>query len=142
MSKEVRIVNNPTTGEQVYPQTHEKAVIGLQDKLDTKANTDGFYESMGVGTAVNLAGQIERTNDMTYRTSGGEEDIATGTARIEKVSGNTVVWNQFITNGNFESTTSWAVSSDMSASLTVANNVGTFTLLDNPTNNLFAFIKP
>lgn len=66
----------------------------LDAVASTKANTDGFYESMGVGTAVNLAGQIERTNDKTYRTSGGEEDIATGTARIEKVSGNTVVWNQ------------------------------------------------
>ena len=66
----------------------------ITEELDKYAKKDGFYESMGVGTAVNLAGQIERTNDKTYRTSGGEEDIATGTARIEKISGNTIVWNQ------------------------------------------------
>lgn len=60
------------------------------------ARKDGFYETMGVGTAVNLAGQLERTNDSMYRKSGGTEDIATGTARIENIKGNTVAWNQLL----------------------------------------------
>lgn len=68
---------------------------------DTYARKDGFYETMGVGTAVNLAGQQDRSNSDKFRTSGGSEDIATGTARLESIKGNAIAWNQYrnVTNG-------------------------------------------
>lgn len=104
----------------------------LDAVASTKANTDGFYESMGVGTAVNLAGQIERTNDMTYRTSGGTEDIATGTARIEKISGNTVVWNQLAQYSN-------ALFSANNGTLTISGTELTY--ISNNTDNIHSILS-
>jgi hypothetical protein len=67
----------------------------MRDKISqTFARQDGFYETMGVGTAVNLAGQQDRSNPDKFRTSGGTEDIATGTARLEGIKGNAVAWDQ------------------------------------------------
>jgi len=65
-----------------------------QEVSDDYARKDGFYETMGVGTAVNLAGQQDRSNPDKFRTSGGTEDIATGTARLEGIKGNAIAWNQ------------------------------------------------
>lgn len=43
--------------------------------------------------------------DSMYRKSGGTEDIETGTAKIENIKGNTVVWNQKCDTRNFSNTT-------------------------------------
>ena len=68
----------------------------LEANLETKANKDGFYETLGAGTALNLQGNTSKDATFTYRTAGGSEDIASGLATIHNIKGNTVVWNQLI----------------------------------------------
>lgn len=70
----------------------------LEANLETKANKDGFYETLGAGTALNLQGNTSKDATFTYRTAGGTEDIASGLATIHNIKGNTVVWNQLLTN--------------------------------------------
>ena len=95
MSTDIRKVNYE--GSQFYPQTHKQAVIGLQEELNNKASITGYYESMGCGTSTNLKGNTaNEQNPFTYRTSGGSDDLATGTAYIEKIEGNTVNYNQLV----------------------------------------------
>lgn len=64
--------------------------------LATKANVDGYYESMAVGQADNLKGQVLIPNDAAFRTSGGSEDVGEGLAHLQNVKGNTVSWNQMV----------------------------------------------
>lgn len=73
-----------------------KADTALQEhqSLDAYAKNDGYYEGMGVGTADNLTGQTERTDDAMYRKTGGSEEVASGTATIANIKGQTVAWNQ------------------------------------------------
>lgn len=68
----------------------------FDEQLETKANKDGFYETLGAGTALNLQGNTSKDATFTYRTAGGTEDIASGLATIHSIKGNTVVWNQLI----------------------------------------------
>lgn len=68
----------------------------FDEALETKANKDGFYETLGAGTALNLQGNTSKDATFTYRTAGGTEDIASGLATIHSIKGNTVVWNQII----------------------------------------------
>ena len=76
-----------------------KAKNEIQDeRLDTLENEvvrKGTYQpDLSVGVADNLAGQGEATESViSFRKSGGGA-IADGTARIERVKGNTLVWNQ------------------------------------------------
>lgn len=88
------IVDTQMSDDSPNPVQNSTIKNYVDNKLQDYAKTDGYYESMGVGTAVNLAGQLERSNDSAYRTSGGTEDIASGTARVQNVRGNTVSWNQ------------------------------------------------
>lgn len=88
--------------------TTEQMLGDMRDKISqTFARQNGFYETMGVGTAVNLAGQQDRSNADKFRTSGGTEDIATGTARIESIKGNAIAWNQLIKNGDLSQGTQY-----------------------------------
>lgn len=87
----------PSTDMSQDVQTSlEKANTALQEhqSLDAYAKNDGYYEGMGVGTADNLTGQTERTDDAMYRKTGGSEEVASGTATIANIKGNTVAWNQ------------------------------------------------
>lgn len=52
-----------------------------------------------------------------------------GQAKIEKIKGNTLVFNQLAENGNLESTSGWGQGGDRS-NLSVANNIGTATLVN------------
>ena len=62
----------------------------------------------------------------TYRESPAIQD---GLARFDKIKGNTLVWNQLIQNGNFESITGYGQGGGRS-SLAVSNNIGTATLIN------------
>ena len=75
----------------------------LETNLETKANKDGFYETLGAGTALNLQGNTSKDATFTYRTAGGTEDIASGLATIHSIKGNTVVWNQIFDNSKLYS---------------------------------------
>lgn len=63
-------------------------------KEDEVAKKDGRYPLMNVGSADNLTGGNRVSREFTEDTSGGTDDIADGIVQIEKVKGNTIVWNQ------------------------------------------------
>lgn len=68
------------------------------------ASTTEYYPEMAVGTADNLRGRGEATEEIfTYRPSAGASNSISeeGVATMKRIKGNTVVWNQKITNGTF-----------------------------------------
>jgi len=98
------------------------------DALDTKANTDGYYENLGAGYADNLATDI-RANDQSpylFRTSGGSVDIG-DREYVNGIVGASVAWNQLVKNGDFSNgTTNWG-SYDDRGTFTVSDNIATVT---------------
>ena len=64
---------------------------------DLKANKDGYYETLGAGIATSLAGNVS-DNTFIHRQTGDNQSIASGTARLEHIKGNTVKWNQLYSN--------------------------------------------
>lgn len=76
---------------------------GVDELLSNYAHKDGFYETLGAGTALNLQGNTSKDATFTYRTAGGTEDIASGLATIHSIKGNTVVWNQVFNNSKLYS---------------------------------------
>lgn len=110
----------PTTGS-----TNPVQSGGVADALDTKADIDGYYSTLTAGSAENLIGRGTVPAEYTRRTSGGSADIGSGAAAIEKIHGNTIVWNQLLANGNFASVATWGT---VSCTYTVANNIATITL--------------
>lgn len=66
---------------------------------------------------------IRRDNQyFTYRES---PTLVDGLAKIKSIKGNTLIWNQLIQNGNFETAIGWAISGR--GTMTVSNNVATIT---------------
>lgn len=120
-----------TTGEYYYYNETESAWKPYHD--NTKANIDGFYESMTVGLAENLLdtkaiGTIQEISDR--RTSCGDVSIADdGVGQIESIRGNSVVFNQLCTQ---TSLVNWivehATKSVVDGVMTITNDdtVGTF----------------
>ena len=84
----------------------------LRSNLSQYAKIDGSYILMNVGTSDNLVdkkavGSLQ--SPFLFRpTAGGDISInGDGTAQIKSVHGNTLVWNQMIENGDFQSNTHW-----------------------------------
>ena len=67
----------------------------IEDLQNTKIDkeADDYYPQLSVGLADNLVGVDVVDSSFTFRKSGGGA-IADGTARIEAIKGNSVVWNQ------------------------------------------------
>lgn len=87
------------SADNLFPSV--KAFVDwVNTKLDDYAKKDGYYETMGVGTANNLAGQTESIDNSKFRTSGGTTDIGTGTMRVYGVRGNSAIWNQLLRTRN------------------------------------------
>ena len=63
----------------------------------------------------------------TYRESPAIQD---GLARIDKIKGNTLIWNQLVKNGNFADTSNWTTGN---ATLSVSSNKATLTVTNNGT---------
>lgn len=62
--------------------------------LESKADIDGRYPDMSVGFADNLTGRGESVPaEFSFRATGGKS-IQDGVARIKRVKGNSIVWNQ------------------------------------------------
>ena len=59
--------------------------------------------------------------EFLYRECPTAED---GQAKITKIKGNTLVWNQLVQNGNFASTNGWIINTN-SGSFSVSNNIAT-----------------
>lgn len=80
----------------------------LNESLSQKANIDGSYDGMSVGIARNLEGRTDVTDSFFQRTTGGDAEVANGTAQLNEVKGKSQVWNQLVQNGNFaDGTTGW-----------------------------------
>lgn len=79
--------------------TDEK-IARVEESLDAKADPTGNYPKMSVGFADNLIGRGEATaEEFTYRASAGMgRSITDDTARVKKIKGNSVVWNQHLSS--------------------------------------------
>jgi len=66
----------------------------INTALESKAEIDGYYESMTVGNAEQLVSSVGINDSVPYnfRTSGGSADI--GDRLTDKVVGGTIAWNQ------------------------------------------------
>ena len=73
-------------------------VAELQESLDAKAEIDGYYDEMTVGSAEQLLSSDYIVDKVPYnfRTSGGSLDI--GNREIDKIVGGSIVWNQWLSN--------------------------------------------
>ena len=73
----------------------------LKQELDKKPNSDGYYPKMTVGMSDNLVGRGDvQDAQINFRPSASADNITDGAARIEKIKGNSVVWNQLATKSN------------------------------------------
>ena len=82
-----------------YDGGNNKTVLretALESVLRHKAEVDGRYPAMSVGFADNLAGRGESVPaEFTFRATGGKS-IKDGAARIKRIKGNSVVWNNMV----------------------------------------------
>lgn len=109
------------------------------DAIAAKADADGTYPDMTVGTAQTLDTDSGVTDSMPYlyrQTGGGIDGV--GRRAVEEIVGGTVAWNQLVKNGNFVNTDNWY--SD-ATSFVVQNNVAT-AATRNVTNNYFSIMIP
>ena len=82
-------------------------INNLRKKVDLKSFTDGYYESMRVGTADNLTSKGDATEEVIMsRKAGGDNQIEDGSASIKRIKGYSVISNQlFDKNHPISSTT-------------------------------------
>lgn len=125
---------------QVDDHLDPNSVLPVQNKVVTaalgeKANVDGYYETFGYARESGVASNLKNRDnayvgaEYTRRTAGGTADIGSGTALIKKLKGNSVVFNQLVQNGNFESDTQWYIEA-VYASRNFQNNKITVTDYD------------
>lgn len=93
--------NAEKVGEDIQ-RIEVKAEANSQEIQNIKKNAvkpDDYYPKMSVGFADNLVGRGEATaEEFTYRASAGMgRSITDDTARVKKIKGNSVVWNQLFT---------------------------------------------
>lgn len=90
----------------------------IRSELSNKANVDGSYDEFTAGSSKQLLGTVFIEDDEPYhfRTSGGSIDI--GDREYDEIVGGSIVWNQMMQNGNFESANGWRSNSR----ITVADN--------------------
>lgn len=70
-------------------------INNLRKKVDLKSFTDGYYESMRVGTADNLTSKGDATEEVIMsRKAGGDNQIEDGSASIKRIKGYSVILNQ------------------------------------------------
>lgn len=114
LSNEVKNKLNQTGGGGTFSGSasdvvYDNVVSGLEssnvqqavDELSTKkVDRDDKAPKLIAGFANNLVGRGEATDEtIGFRASGGDTSIEDGTARIERLKGNTVVWNQTYPTG-------------------------------------------
>jgi hypothetical protein len=81
-----------------------------EETYQQKVDRDDNAPKLTAGFANNLVGRGEATpQEISFRPSGGDTSIEDGTARIERVKGSTLVWNQLMQDANFSSPDGWHV---------------------------------
>ena len=110
-------------------QTGEQVLQSISEAVENKADTDGTYEDMTVGTAMKLVATRHTTDIAPYlfRQSGGDNNAYVGIEETDKLVGASAVVNQMVKNGNFVNTSNWTA---INSSLSVANNEATVTVTD------------
>lgn len=100
----------------------EEADTAINEALETKAEIDGYYDEMAVGSAEQLISTVLTVDEEPYkfRTSGGSKDI--GNRETDKIVGGSIVWNQLMQN-----TSSDKSKTDNGVTIT-DNRDGTFTV--------------
>lgn len=113
--------------ELLAPGGHQKLVDEVLDRLDLKADIDGYYAQLTAGAADNLTGRGDATTaEFLYRTSGGTADIETGQAVAKSIKGNTLRWNQLAQYGHMASNGSTVTTSGNTATVTSTITSGTY----------------
>lgn len=93
----VQNAETATAAANTAAEHAEEAAATIDEKIEQKANTDGYYGGMTVGSAENLVGRGSVEAEFQgIRTSAGSEDIGNGSATIREVKGRSIVWNQLI----------------------------------------------
>ena len=83
---------------QVSAEEYNTILTTVQQHERNFVREDGNYPKMSVGFANNLIGRGEATaEEFTYRPTNGENSIEDEVARVTKIKGNSVVWNQLLT---------------------------------------------
>lgn len=74
-------------------------------KVEDSASQEGYFPKMSVGIAANLAGRGEATEQVfTYRPTDGGTSIESGVAKIRRIKGNSVVFNQLVDGSAYSNT--------------------------------------
>lgn len=86
------------TWDSMTPEDKITLKEDIEDTVKTEI-TNGNYPSMTVGKAENLVGRGEATEEyINFRQSAGNVSIEDGSAKITKIKGNSLVYNQQINN--------------------------------------------
>ena len=131
----ITVVGTPASGDTVTVTVRDNTggllvnlladIAKLDSEVAKKANTDGYYSSLGAGTADQLNSPDGTTDNsaFNFRTTAGNESVTTGNVRIKSIRGKTIVWNQLINKANFPS-------SDTISGITFTTNTtdGTITI--------------
>ena len=89
------------------------------------AKVDGYYSQLTAGAAENLVGRGSVPASFLRRTTGGTADVGTGSAKIAKLMGNSIVWNQQVKNPNFVNNDNWGGGNG--GTLSISDNIATLT---------------
>ena len=96
-----------------------------------KADEEGYHPKMSVGFSDNLVGRGESVDSqITFRPSGGAQSIEDGVARIERIKGNSIVWNQLAQVKSSQPASGVIIESDGTGSYTVYTGVDAPTTAD------------
>ena len=95
---------------------------------------EGYYPKMTVGMADNLVGRGDvQDAQINFRPSAGADNITDGAARIERIKGNSVVYNQLVKNADFRNgTEGWSTSNG-----TLSANNGAFKFISSGNSACF-----
>ena len=77
----------------------ESELTELSDEVGKKADSDGTYLDFTAGRTIDMLGVHEGDDsEFLFRPTDGEGSIKDGKAVIERIEGNSVVWNQLLKN--------------------------------------------
>ena len=73
----------------------DKTFAEINNEVEKKADTDKRYPLLTAGFADNLVGRGEATpEEFVFQPTANDVSVQDGTARVKKIKGNSVVWNQ------------------------------------------------
>lgn len=89
----------PITGDYIDDRYALAANVYTKEEIEsTYAKQDGNYPKLISGAAYNLEGLVDRVSDSAYHPVGDDIDVKNGVAELLNIKGNSVVWNQLVTN--------------------------------------------